>query len=59
MTAVPIEDNSFDLVLSNVAIHNVKGRDARSRQRNIDDDHPTVASCLLLATDLAPGYDPH
>jgi len=30
MTALPFENNSFDIVLSNVAIHNVKGRDARN-----------------------------
>jgi ubiquinone/menaquinone biosynthesis C-methylase UbiE len=31
MTALPFEDGSFDLVLSNVAFHNVKGRAGRDR----------------------------
>src|SRR5262252_6823253 len=30
MTALPFPDNSFDLVLSNVAVHNVKGAPGRS-----------------------------
>jgi ubiquinone/menaquinone biosynthesis C-methylase UbiE len=29
MTVLPFEGNSFNVVLSNVAIHNVKGRDGR------------------------------
>jgi ubiquinone/menaquinone biosynthesis C-methylase UbiE len=31
MTELPFEDGSFDLVLSNVAVHNVKGRAGRCR----------------------------
>lgn len=31
MTALPFEDESFDVVVSNVAVHNVKGRDGRER----------------------------
>jgi SAM-dependent methyltransferase len=31
MTALPFEDNTFDVVLSNVAFHNVKGRDGRAK----------------------------
>jgi cyclopropane fatty-acyl-phospholipid synthase-like methyltransferase len=31
MTALPFEPNSFDLVVSNVAIHNIKGRSGRER----------------------------
>ena len=31
MTELPFADNSFDIVLSNIAIHNVRGREARAR----------------------------
>jgi SAM-dependent methyltransferase len=31
MTALPFEDNRFDLVVSNIAVHNVKGGDRRNR----------------------------
>jgi arsenite methyltransferase len=31
MTALPFEDNTFDVVVSNVAIHNVKGRAGRAQ----------------------------
>jgi arsenite methyltransferase len=31
MTALPLEDNTFDMVLSNVAIHNAKGRSGRAK----------------------------
>ena len=31
MTALPVEDNSFDVVVSNVAVHNVKDRDGRNK----------------------------
>lgn len=31
MATLPFEDSSFDVVVSNVAIHNVKGRDGRGR----------------------------
>src|SRR5690348_1751517 len=31
MTDLPFPDNSFDLVLSNIAIHNVKGKVARNK----------------------------
>jgi arsenite methyltransferase len=31
MTQLPFENNSFDFVFSNVAIHNVKGREARRK----------------------------
>ena len=31
MTALPLEDNNFDVVLSNVAIHNVKGLTGRNK----------------------------
>ncbi len=35
MTALPLEDNSFDLVLSNVAIHNIQG--SAGREKAIDE----------------------
>jgi len=31
MTSLPFKDNSFDVVCSNVAIHNVKGRNRRDK----------------------------
>lgn len=31
MTALPFEDSSFDVVLSNIAIHNVKSREGRNK----------------------------
>jgi SAM-dependent methyltransferase len=31
MTALPFEDQSFDVVVSNVAIHNIKGQDGRAK----------------------------
>ena len=31
MTAIPFRDNSFDLVLSSIAIHNIRGRAGRDR----------------------------
>ena len=31
MTAIPFQDDSFDVVVSNVAMHNVKGRAGRNR----------------------------
>jgi ubiquinone/menaquinone biosynthesis C-methylase UbiE len=31
MTALPLEDNSFDLVVSNFAIHNIRGRAGREK----------------------------
>lgn len=31
MTALPFEDNRFDVVLSNIAIHNVRGRAGRNK----------------------------
>lgn len=55
MTALPLEDNSFDLVLSNVAIHNIRG--IAGREKAID-EAVRAAPWRPAAGRRCPGHTP-